>query len=92
MVATKRRGPKEPHPIKSLVKAFKKACTAAGFPGRLPHDLRRSAVRQYVRKGLSQNVAMKHTGHKTASVFRRYDIVSESDMQDAAKLLDATNR
>jgi hypothetical protein len=31
---------------------------------------------------------MKLSGHKTASVFRRYDIVSDSDLADAARRLD----
>jgi integrase len=89
MVAEKRKGPKHPQPITSLTKAFKRACKDAGYPGRIPHDLRRSAVRQFVRQGISTHVAMRLTGHKTESVFRRYDIVSEGDMRDAAQKLDA---
>src|SRR5262245_5562541 len=76
MVATKRRGPKEPQPITSLVKAFKKGSKAAGYPGRIPHGLRRSAVRQFVRQRIPERVAMKITVHKTRSVFDHYDIVS----------------
>ena len=51
-----------------------------GLPGRIPHDLRRSAVRSFVRAGLSEHVAMRLSGHLTASVFRRYDVVSEDDL------------
>jgi integrase len=87
LVAPKRGDPKEPKPIKSLVKAFKKACRDAGYPGRIPHDLRRSAVRRFVREGINTHVAMKLTGHKTESVFRRYNIVSEGDLRDAAAKL-----
>lgn len=75
--------------IRSLVKAFKAASRAAGFPGRIPHDLRRSAVRNLVRAGVSETVAMKLTGHKTRSVFDRYDITSDTDKREAVRRLDA---
>jgi integrase len=87
----RRGGPKEPKPIKSLVKAFKKACTQTCYPGRIPYDLRRSAVRWFLREDISTHVAMLITGHKAESVFRRYDIVSEGDLRDAAAKLDAAS-
>jgi integrase len=89
MVAKGRRGPKSPKPITSIRKAWDRACRLAGCPGRIPHDLRRSAVRSFVRAGISQHVAMQLSGHLTASVFRRYNITSEADLQDAAARLDA---
>ena len=89
MVAEGRGGDKKPQPILSLTKAWKTACLAAGCPGRIPHDLRRTAVRNLVRAGISERVAMTLTGHKTPSVFQRYNIVSDGDLRDAARKLDA---
>lgn len=75
--------------IRSLRRSWKSACKAAGCPGRIPHDFRRTAVRNLVRAGIQERVAMTMTGHKTGSVFERYNIASEGDLLDAAKRLDA---
>jgi len=56
---------------------------------RSPHDLRRTAVRNFESKGISRSVAMKLTGHKTESVYRRSAIVSGSDVAEAARRLDS---
>ena len=69
-------------------KAWRKARVAAGCPGRIPHDFRRTAVRNLVRAGVPERVAMQMTGHKTRAVFERYNIVSSGDLRDAAKRLD----
>lgn len=89
MVAEKRGGEKKPRKVLDFTKEWRNACKAAGCPGRIPHDLRRTAVRNLVRAGIPQTVAMKLRGHKTDSVFRRYDIISDLDLRDAARRLDS---
>jgi integrase len=76
-------------PIKSLRRAWMTACKDAGRPGLLLHDLRRSAVRNLERAGISRSVAMKLTGHKTEAVYRRYAIVAENDLREAGTKLAA---
>jgi integrase len=75
-------------PFKSLKTAWKGACVKAGIPWVIPHDFRRTAVRNLVRPGISERVAMQMTGHNTRSVFDTYNIVSEGDLWEAKKKLD----
>ena len=79
----------EGQPIGDFRKAFDSAATAAGMTELLPHDLRRSAIRNLVRAGVKETVAMRLSGHRTRSVFDRYNIVSEDDLIDASKKLEA---
>lgn len=87
LVSKGRGGVKMPKRIVSLGKAWQAACRAAGCPGRIPHDLRRSAIRNMVRRGVPERVAMQLSGHKTRSVFERYNIVSPGDLTSAAAQL-----
>lgn len=73
--------------IRDLRGAWEKACQAIDLDGLVPHDLRRSAVRNLVNAGVPQDTAMKLTGHKTAAVFRRYNIVTRSETDEAVAKL-----
>ena len=73
--------------VRAFRGAWRVACAAAGCPTMIPHDFRRTAVRNLERAGVSRSVAMQLTGHKTEAVYRRYAIVSEGDLGDGiAKL------
>ena len=75
--------------ILSFYKAWYKACDSAGVGKKVPHDFRRSAVRNMVRAGIAERAAMEMAGHKTRAIFDRYHIVSNGDLREAAKRLDA---
>ena len=92
---------KNGRPVKDFRGKWRKACLElelarlepqddgrSRYVGLVIHDLRRSAVRNLERSGVPRSVAMKITGHKTESVYRRYAIVSESDLADAARKLE----
>ncbi len=72
-------------PIGSFRKAWSTACDFANVPGRLFHDLRRCAARNLLAAGVPQAVAMKVTGHKTDSMFRRYAIVTVDQQREALR-------
>jgi len=70
-------------------KCWPTAAKEIGRQGLLVHDLRRSAIRELIRSGVSEPVAMKLSGHKTASVFQRYNITSADDKVQAVERRDA---
>ncbi len=75
-------------PLKGFRRAWKTACRRAGVSGRIPHDLRRTAVRNLERAGVPRSTAMAMVG-KTEAIYRRYSIVDSVMLQEGAAKLAA---
>jgi len=73
-------------------KAWTAACKQVGLSEKLFHDLRRTGVRNLIRSGVPETVAMRISGHRTRNVFDRYNISSEEDLKDAAGKLTEHHR
>jgi site-specific recombinase XerD len=76
-------------PVKDFRGSWDAMFESAGIPRRIFHDLRRSGIRNLVRAGIHRDTAMKISGHRTDSTFRRYNIQSLGDLQEAAAKIEA---
>ncbi len=70
-------------PIGDFRKVWDSACKRAKLDGRLVHDLRRTAARDFRRTGVSEGEIMKLCGWKTRDMFDRYNIIDASDLTRA---------
>jgi integrase len=69
--------------------SWKRACTSAGYPGLLIHDLRRSAIKFADQEaGISSRLVRLMSGHKTESVYQRYNIAGANDVAKMGRALD----
>jgi integrase len=73
--------------IDSIYAEWKQALEVSGIGHKIPHDFRRTAVRNFERAGVPRSVAMKLVGHKTEAIYRRYAIVAKNDLVDGIKKL-----
>lgn len=73
--------------IRSMNGAWKGAAKRAGLAGAWFHDLRRTAVRNLERAGVSRSVATKLTSHKTESIYRRYAIADADALAEGVEKL-----
>jgi len=78
--------------IRPFRRSWSRACAAAGVPRLIPHDLRRSAVRNLERASVPRSTAMAMVGHKTESVYRRYAIADEGMLREGAAKLAALHQ
>jgi integrase len=73
--------------LQSFRPSWDRARRGAGLPGLLIHDLRRSAVRNMIRAGLSPIEAMKLCGWRSFAMLQRYAIVESTMLEEAGAKL-----
>lgn len=80
---------REGNPIRTFRRSWLSACRKAGLAGRIPHDFRRTAVRNLERADVPRSAAMAMVGHKTEAIYRRYAIADEGMLREGAEKLAA---
>jgi integrase len=83
---------REGRPIGRIDIIFKAACAAVGLDGVVPHDMRRSAIRNFTKAGLDESVGMSISGHVTNSIYKRYNIIDEELQRAALEKVQAYQR
>ena len=76
---------REGKPIGDYRKAWASASKKTSLEGKLFHDFRRTAARNMRRAGVSEKVCMDLMGHKTTSMFHRYNITDEHDLRETVQ-------
>ena len=84
--------PNKLRPVRNFAKDWTKVTERAGVPGLLFHDLRRTAARNLRRQGIPEKTIMVIMGHKTRSMFDRYNIIDAEDLKQAAKKMSEAAR
>ncbi len=74
-------------PLKTFWRTWKRALTKCGLKDKLFHDLRRTAATDLVESGVSEQASMAITGHKTRSIFQRYNIVKSNTVREGMQRL-----
>jgi integrase len=69
--------------VRSFRRGYKTASGKIGQSHLVPHDMRRSGIRNFRKAGLSESEGMMLSGHKTNAVYRRYDIIDEQDLRES---------
>ncbi len=77
---------REGRPIRSFKDSWEAAVASAGMPGLRFHDLRRTGVRNLIRKGVPEEVVMSISGHRTRSMLQRYNIITSDDVRKVASI------
>lgn len=73
--------------LEGLKRQWLQTLKLLGMEGKKLHDFRRTALTNMTRAGIPQIIAQKISGHKNESVFRRYNIINEKDLENAAEIM-----